>query len=125
MRLLMRKKFIIIAILLCYLCMPMLDSIICADCIGNAPFWGEKTISHVKTTPVGVSYAKKGAAHSNPATEQGHKSFCSICANILMVTETSFVNPPVILTQCDNPPSLPAVSELHCSIYKPPQNFLV
>ena len=121
----MRKNFIIVAILLCYLCVPMLDGMICADCIGNAPFRGEKTISHVKTTPVGVNYAKKGAAHANPATEQGHKSFCSICANVLMGTEVSSVNPPIILTQYDNPRALPAISELHYSIDKPPQNFLV
>ncbi|PKN96384.1 MAG: hypothetical protein CVU43_20975 [Chloroflexi bacterium HGW-Chloroflexi-5] len=86
---------------------------------------GEKTISHVKTTPVGVNYAKKGSAHANPATEQGHKSFCSICANVLMGTQIFSVNPPGMLTQCDTPSTLPAVSEPHYSIDKPPQNFLV
>ncbi|MEE9914028.1 MAG: hypothetical protein K4571_20135 [Deltaproteobacteria bacterium] len=123
MRLQVHKNIITFAILLCYLCTPMLDSMVCADCMGNAPFRGEMTINHMKTSPDDVSSAKKGETQSNPATEQGHKSFCSICANVLMGTEVSSVNPPIISTQCDNPRALPSISELHYSIDKPPQNF--
>lgn len=125
MRLQRPKNLITYAILLVYLCTPMLDSIVCADCIGKTSFRGEITKSYPNTSNVDVSYTKKGETQSNTATEQGHKSFCSICANVLMGTEVSSVNPPIILTQCDNPRSLPAISELHYSINKPPQNFLV
>jgi hypothetical protein len=123
MHLQLHKNLISFAILLCYLCTPMLDSIVCIDCIGNTPFRGGIAIGHMNTFPVDVNYAKKGETQSNPATEQGHKSFCSICANVLMGTDVSSVNPPIILTPCDNPRAMPAISELHYSIDKPPQNF--
>ncbi|MBP1750013.1 MAG: hypothetical protein H6Q52_2552 [Deltaproteobacteria bacterium] len=125
MRLQILKNFITYAILIFYICTPMLDGMVCADCIGNAPFRGEITISHMKTAHADVSYSQKGEKHSNTATEQGHKSFCSICANALMGTEISSINPPIVVVQCINPPALPVISELHYSIDKPPQNILV
>jgi hypothetical protein len=125
MRLQRSKNLITYAIVLFYLCTPMLDSIVCADCIGNTPFLGEITKSYPNTSNVDVNYTKKGETQSNTATEQGHKSFCSICGNVLMGTEASSINQPIIVAQYDNPFALPAFSELHYSIDKPPQNILV
>jgi hypothetical protein len=125
MRLKIPKSLITYAVLLFYVFTPMLDSVICTDCAGHAPFQGETTISHMKTSHVDVSYSKKNETQSGSATEQGHQFFCSICANVLMGTEASSVNPSIIIAQCENPRALPAISELHYSIDKPPQNLFV
>ena len=116
---------IIYGILLFYLCTPLLDGMVCTDCMGNVPFRGEITIGHMPTSPVAVSYFSKGETQSNTAGEQDHKFICSICANVLLGTEVSSVHPPVIVAQCDNPRALPMISEVHYSIDKPPQNSLV
>ena len=122
----MPKNLIIYAVLLFYIFTPMLDSVICTDCAGHAPLQGETTISHMKTSHVDVSYSKKNETQSGSTTEQGHQFFCSICANVLMGTEvSSSVTPSIIIAQCENPRVLPAISELHYSIDKPPQNILV
>jgi hypothetical protein len=103
----------------------MLDGMVCADCVGNAPFQGEITSSQMKTSPVDVSYSQKGEMQSSTTSEQGNKSFCSICANVLMGTEDSSSILHIVVDQCDSPRALPAISELHYSIDKPPQNLLV
>ena len=103
----------------------MLDSMVYTDCAGNAPFRGETTISHMKASHTDVRYSGKGETQSNTAGEQGHQSICSICANVLMGTEVSSVNPPVITAQYYNPCITPVISELHYSIDKPPQNLFV
>jgi hypothetical protein len=103
----------------------MLDSAVCVDCAGHAPFQGETAISHMQTAHIDVSYSKKNETQSNTATEQGHQSFCSICANVLMGTEVSSSNLHIIVAQCDSPRALPMISELHYSIDKPPQNSIV
>jgi len=118
-------NYLTYAILLFYLCTPLLDGMVCTDCIGNAPFRGETTISHMKTLHVDVSCSKKGETQSNTAGEQGHKSNCSICANVLLGTKVSFVNPSIVVVQCNNARALPMISEVHYSIDKPPQNSLV
>lgn len=125
MRFRLLRNYLTYVILLLYICIPTLDSMVCADCIGTAPFRGEAAISHMKTAHVDVSYSSKGEKQADTATERGHKSICSICANVLMGTEVSSSNLHIIVAQCDNPLVLPAISELHYSIDKPPQNSLV
>jgi hypothetical protein len=125
MRLTIHRSLITYAILLFYLCTPMLDGMVCADCVGNAPFQGEITISQMKASHVDVSYSQKGEIQSSTTSERGNKSFCSICANVLMGTEDFSSNLHIIVDQCDSPHALPAISELHYSIDKPPQNLLV
>jgi hypothetical protein len=125
MRLNISKNLVTYAILLFYICTPMLDSAVCVDCAGHAPFQGETTLSHMQTSHTDVSYSTKDETQSDDATEQGHQSVCSICANVLIATDVSSVNPPVILAQCEVPRTLPLISELHYSIDKPPQNLLV
>ncbi len=119
------KSLITYAVLLFYICTPMLDCAVCVDCAGHVPFQGETTISHMQTSHIDVSYSKKDETQSNTATEQGHQSFCSICANVLMGTEVSSSNLHIIVAQCDSPRALPMISELHYSIDKPPQNSIV
>ncbi|MEE9910328.1 MAG: hypothetical protein K4571_01280 [Deltaproteobacteria bacterium] len=121
----MPKSLITYAVLLFYLCTPMLDSMVCADCIGNAPFRGEVTISHMKMPHIDVSYSREGETQSDSDPEQGHKSFCSICANVLIGVEVSSFDPPVIIESCATLRVLPMISELHYSIDKPPQNSLI
>jgi len=125
MHLQLHRSLITYAILLFYLCTPMLDSMVCAVCAGNAPFQGEITTSQMKTSYVDVSYSQNGEMQSSTTSEQSNKSFCSICANVLMGTEDSSSNLHIIVAQCDSPHALPAISELHYSIDKPPQNLLV
>jgi len=103
----------------------MLDSVVCADCAGHAPFQGKTAISHMKASHVDVSYASKDETQSGHATERPQQSFCSICANVVMGTEAASVNPSISVTQRQNPRALPVISELHYSIDKPPQNLLV
>ncbi len=119
------RSLITYAILLFYLCTPMLDIMVCAVCLGNAPFQGEITTSQMKTPYVDVSYSQNGEMQSSTTSEQGNKSFCSICASVLMGAEDSSSNLHIIVAQCDSPRALPAISELHYSIDKPPQNLLV
>jgi len=125
MRLQILKNLITYAILIFYICTPMLDSIVCADCMGNAPFRGEAAISHIQTSHVDVSYSKKGETRSNTTTEQGHKSFCSICANVLLGVEVYSSQVPILIVQRNDTHIAPPLSELHYSIHKPPPNFLV
>lgn len=124
MRLQILKNLITYAILIFYLCTPMLDSIVCADCMGNAPFRGEATISHTQTLHVDVSYSKKGETHSNTTTEQGQKSFCSICANVLLGVEIYSPQVHILLAESYGTHIATPLSELHYSIHKPPPNFL-
>lgn len=113
------------AVLLFYLCTPMLDSMVCADCVGHVPFQGETTIAHMKTLHTDVSYSAKNEPQSDTDTEKGDPSFCSICANVLMNAEVSSFDPPIIVGLCSKPRAWPLISELHCFIDKPPQNSLV
>lgn len=119
------KSLITYAVLLFYLCTPVLDSMVCADCAGHVPFQGESTISHMKAAHIDVSYSPEGGTSSDTAPERGHKAFCSICANVLMGAVVSAVKPPVLLVQRNFPRAMPTISELHYSIDKPPQNSLV
>ena len=119
------KSFIIYAILLFYVCTPMLDSMLCADCIGNVPFRGVTTISHMETAHVDVSYSKKGCSQSNTSNEQGNKSLCSICANSALSADVYSQQMHVLIEHHKANPIEQPLSELHHSIHKPPPNFLV
>lgn len=124
MRLQIPKCFMTYAIVLFYLCTPMLDGTVCADCAG-APLGGGITISHMKTAHVDVNYSKKGQTRSNTDREQGHKSFCSICANSILGIEVYSSQEPILVVQSNETHMEPPLSELHYSIHKPPPNFLV
>jgi hypothetical protein len=101
----------------------MLDRMVCADCVSEAS-QGQKTISHLMISSVDASYFPK-KTQSNSNGEQSHKSFCSICANVLMSTEVFSSNIQIIVANYNKLQEASAVSELHYSIDKPPQNFLV
>lgn len=118
------KRLTILAVLLIYLVTPMLDSMLCADCIGNVPFRGVTTISHIETSHVDVSYSKKGCSQSNTSTKQGHKFSCSICSNSILDTEIYSPQVHILVAKSDCITIEQPLSELHCSIHKPPQNFL-
>ncbi len=125
MRLPTFKNLITCAVLFFYLCTPMLDSVVCADCAGHAPLQGKTAISHMKASHVDVSYSRKDKTQSGNADDRDHQSFCLICANVLMGTEAASVNLSISVTQRQNPRALPVISELHYAIDKPPQNLLV
>jgi len=119
------KSFIIYAILLFYVCTPMLDSMLCADCVGNVSFRDVTTVSHMETSHVDVSYSEKGCSQSNTSNEQGNKSLCSICANSALSTEVYSQQMSVLGEQNYLNPLEQPISELHYSIHKPPPNFFV
>lgn len=119
------KNYLTLFILISYLCIPMLDRMVCADCVVNNPFQGQITIAHMKTAHVDVSYSPKSKTQTSNTSEQGHKAFCSICANVLMSTEVFSSNIQFIVVDYNKPQTVSVVSELHYSIEKPPQNFLV
>jgi len=102
----------------------MLDCMSCADCMGNVPFQGETKISHLQVPHDDAVDPAHDATKSKTSNENHAKSFCSICANVLMAVEAIFPNPPTSIAYCDAPPAVPALSELHHSINKPPQNLL-
>jgi hypothetical protein len=112
-------------ILLFYLCTPMLDSMVCEDCIGNAPFHGETTIRHSKALHTDVTYSTKSKAQSHSEGGETNKSVCPICANFLMVATVFSPQVHIPATQWSPTDVVPPLSEFHYSIHKPPQNFLV
>lgn len=111
-------------ILILYVFIPMLDGMVCADCTGNPPFQGKTTIGHLQAPHDDVIYPSHAGTKSQTSAEQNTRSFCSICANVLMGVE-------VFLPQVHNPVApwhapcaVPILSEFHYSIDKPPQNLL-
>ena len=125
MRLRLPRKPLTYVILILYVLIPMLDSMVCADCSGNAPFQGGTTIGHLQSSHEGGICASHDGAQSKPPGEQAAKSFCSICANFLMSVEVFSSHVHIFVAQWDGPRAVPALSELHHSINKPPQNLLV
>ena len=125
MNLRLLTKVITYVILILYVLIPMLDSMVCADCLGNAPFQGETTIGHLQAPHDDVSYSSHDGTQSKTPGEQDAKSFCSICANVLMGVEVFSPQVHISVAQWDGPHAVPALSELHYSIDKPPQNLLV
>lgn len=123
MRLRLLRSLITYVILILYVLIPILDIMVCADCMGNAPFQGETTIGHLQALHDDVSYSSKDGTQSKTRGTEDAKSFCSICANVLMSVEVSSPNPHTIVAQYDGQHTVSALSELHYSIDKPPQNL--
>ena len=125
MRFRLFKKYLTYFILLFYICVPMLDMLVCADCIGNAPFSGQTAISYMKTSQVDVNFSKKDNTQSNTSSEQGNKIFCSFCANSILGVEVYSPQVPVQFVQNVGTYITSPFSESHYSIHKPPPNSLV
>lgn len=126
MRLRFLKTLITYGILILYVLIPMLDSMVCTDCIGKAPFQGETSICQLQTPHGVVNYASGDGGQSKTVPDgQGGASFCSICANGRMGVD--LFSPPVhiAVAQWDGPSTVPVLSYLRHSIDKPPQNRLV
>ena len=125
MRLRLPRNPLTYVILTLYVLIPFFDSMVCADCIGNAPFQGETTIGHLQASRNDVSYSSKNGTQSKTCGAQDAKSFCSICANVLMGVEVFSTNPHIVVSQYYGSHAIFALSELHYSINKPPQNLPV
>ena len=127
MRLRLLRNHLTYVILILYVLIPFFDSMVCADCSGNAPFQGETTISQLKAFHDDVIYSSKDGTQSKTSGGQDAKSLCScsICANVLMGVEVFSTNLHIVVSQYDSPHAILALSELHYSIHKPPQNLLV
>lgn len=119
------RSLIAYAALIFYICTPLLDSAVCADCVGNVPFPAAATLSPMETLHADVSYSRKDCPQANDPTEQGHRSSCSICSNSALDTEPYSPQVHVLVSNCDCIPIEQPLSELHYSIHKPPPNFFV
>lgn len=120
------KSLITCGILFLYVLTPMLDSMVCTDCIGKAPYQGETTIGHLQT-PYGdvISPSHDGAQSETPGSdEQAAKCFCSICVNFLAGVKVFAPRVHIVVARWAGPGVSPALSELHYSIDRPPQNLL-
>lgn len=111
-------------ILVLHVFVPILDCMACAHCMGSAPFRGETTIGHLQAPPDDVIYSPHDGTAAKAPGEQAAKSLCSICANVLMGTEVFLPQVHISVAQWHGPCAVPALSELHSSINKPPQNPL-
>lgn len=127
MRLRLFKSLIIYVILISYVLIPMLDSMVCADCMDNAPFQCDTAIGSLRTPHGDVIYTSHDGTQSKTPAPGEHpaKSFCSICANFLMGIKVFSPNAHISVAQWDGPSAVPVLSELHYSINKPPQNLPV
>ena len=114
------------AVLLLYVLTPLLDSMVCAGCMDDKPFQCETTIGCLQAPKDEVVYTAHDGAQSPPPVSDEHaaKSFCSICANFLTGVEVFSPNVHTAIAPWDGPCAVPALSELHYSIDKPPQNLL-
>lgn len=121
MRLRFLRNLITYVILLFYILVPLLDRMVCADCI--APFPGEATISHLQTPHDDVPYEMHDGAFSKTSGDKAAASFCLICANVLMGVQVCSPHAHITVVEWDGPCAMPALSELHYSIHKPPQNL--
>ena len=115
-----------LVILLLYILTPLLDSTVCAGCLDNEPFQCKTNIGCLQAPHNEVAYPSHDGTQSNtPASdEHGAKSFCSICVNFLTGVDVFSPNTHIVVSQWDGPSDVTALSELHYSIYKPPQNPL-
>lgn len=125
MRFRLFKKHLTYFVVLFYLCTPMLDNMVCADCIGNAPFQGEIATVNIESPPFDVSSSQKDNTRSSNNSKQGNKSFCSVCANSILSVEINSAQVPVQVVQSVSTDITSPFSELHYSIHKPPPNYLV
>lgn len=118
------RSLITYAILILYVLIPVLDSTVCADCLGHVPLQGETTISRLQVLYDG-SYTSHEGTQSKTPGEQHAKYLCSICSNSPLEVEVSAPNLYLAVSPYDGPSAVPALSESHYSINKPPQNLLV
>lgn len=119
----LRRKCIALFLVFFYICTPMLDGMVCASCLGNAPFEGKIVVSTVKSACANLIFSKKDNPQSTSAGEQD-KTFCSICANTIIGTDIFYYDKYVVVTQFNRPREVPANPILNYSIDKPPQNSL-
>ncbi len=125
MRLRLIKSLVIYGILILYVLIPMLDSMVCAGCLDNeqcGTTTGCLQASHGK-----VVYTSHDGTQSNGpvSDEYAAKSVCSICMNLLTGVEVFASQVHLSVTQWVNSSAVTALSILHHSIDKPPQNHLV
>jgi hypothetical protein len=127
MRLRLLKRLGTCAILLLYVLVPLLDSMVCAECMDHASFQCETTIGHLQAPHGDMIYAAHTEAPSKTSApgDQAAKCFCPICANVRMGVEVFSPNVNFAVAQWDGPSAAAALSEFHSSIDKPPQNLLV
>lgn len=125
MRLRLIKSLIIYGILILYVLIPVLDSIACANCMDKEALQCKTTIGCLKAPHDEAGYASHDETGSKTSGKQAAASFCSICANFLLGVEVFASQVRLSVTQWVNPSAVPALSILHHSIDKPPQNHLV
>ena len=121
------RYFITSAVLLSYLLTPLLDSMACAGCVDSRPFQCETTIGSLRAVQDELTYISYDRQHAGAPASDEHTagSFCSVCANFLTGVEVFSPNVHTAIAPWDGPCAVPALSELHYSIDKPPQNLLV
>jgi hypothetical protein len=124
MRLRLLRRLVTYVVLILYVLIPMLDSMVCADCLGNAPFQGEAAIGHLRVFHDDVTYTSHDVTQSKTPDDQAATSFCSICANFLMGVQVLSPQVHFSVAHWDSPCVLPVFSELHYAINKPPQNLV-
>jgi hypothetical protein len=105
----------------------MLDSMVCADCVDNAPFQCEATIGYPQAPHDDMIYTSHDETQSKNSvpSDQAARCFCPICANVRMGVEVFSPNVNIAVAQWDGPSAVATLSEFHSSIDKPPQNLLV
>lgn len=101
----------------------MLDGMLCASCLGNAPFEGKIVVSTVKSACADLIFSKKDNPQSTTAGEQD-KTFCSICANTIIGVDVFYPDRNIVVTQFNFSREVPVDPILNYSIDKPPQNSL-
>ncbi len=120
------RYFITSAVLLSYLLTPLLDSMACAGCVDSRPFQCETTIGSLRAVQDELTYTSYDGQHAGAPASDEHTagSFCSVCANSFMGVEDFSPAVHIVVARWDGPYVSPALSELHYSIDKPPQNLL-
>lgn len=120
-----QKSLIIYCILILYVLMPMLDSIACANCMDKEALKCITTIGCLKAPCDEAGYTSHDETGSKTPGKQAATSFCSICANFLVGVEVFPSQVHLSVVQWVGLSAVPALSDLHHSIDKPPQNSLL
>lgn len=123
MRLRLLKKLITYGILILYVLIPVLDSIVCADCIGSLAPQRGAAICHLQSPLDEVAYTAPGGGRSQTPSGQAAPTFCSICADFPTGVEGFSQHVHSCVAQWVGPSGAPPLSEYHNSIIKPPQNI--
>lgn len=125
MRLRFLKSLVIYGILVLYVLIPTLNSIACANCMDKEALQCKATIGCLKAPHDEAGYTSHDETGSKTPGKQAATSFCSICANFLVGVEAFPSQVHLSVVQWVGPSAMPAPSDLHHSIDKPPQNRLV